>query len=251
MQWQDSGIILNSRLLNDNKFIVEVFTHKHGRHFGLLRGARKKAMIQKGNHVNVTWQARLSQQLGLFRLEVVDYHSALLMEDFILVLAFYHVAGHLQLLPERVPHSILYECIREIFCQGHAALSLGGLLAHFELLFLQEAGFGLSLKACVLTKTTENLIYVSPKSGCAVSAQAGAPWKEKLLPLPQFLLKKDPLPCSAAELFLSFRLTGYFLQHHVWHDNNAALCQRRGDFLRALKQSLEQNTVKQSLQQNK
>ena len=98
--------------------------------------------------------------------------------------------------------------------EGRSHLSLGAALARFELTLLDELGFGLDLETCAVTGTTEDLTHVSPKSGRAVSREAAEPYLPKLLPLPAFLV--DGGDATPTQLAAAFRLTGHFLDLHVW-----------------------------------
>src|SRR5690606_11700984 len=124
-------------------------------------------------------------------------------------------AAHLRLLPERDPHPHLYRMLRLIVDHLDDALAAAELMARFELMMLEDLGVGLDLGCCAATGWTEDLVYVSPKTGRAVSREAGEPWADRLLPLPQFLLGGERAVPDAASLAGSFRLTGYFLTRHV------------------------------------
>ena len=107
------------------------------------------------------------------------------------------------------------------------------LVAHFELQLLAELGFGLDLDSCAATGRTAELVYVSPKSGRAVSREAGAPWHDKLLALPAFLGADSPGTPSPAELRDGFALTGFFLARHVYEPRGESLPEARHHFIAA------------------
>ena len=118
-------------------------------------------------------------------------------------------------LPERDAHPELYARTLELVEALGAAPDWPARYAAWELALLAELGFGLDLAACAVTGTTEDLAWVSPRSGRAVSRAAGAPWAERLLPLPGFLRDGWAAAPAAAEVAAALALTGYFLEARV------------------------------------
>ncbi len=218
MDWQDEGIILATRPFGETSLIVDLMTAAHGRHSGLVRGGRSKRLrplLQPGTSVAAVWQARLEDSLGSYRLEATETRTAALIESAPALFGLELVAALLHALPERAPHGRLYGALALVV--DHLAEPLAGaeLIARFELLFLEEMGFGLDLATCAATGATTELIHVSPKSGRAVSREAGLPYADRLLALPAFLT--DPgLRADAPALADAFRLTGHFLARHVF-----------------------------------
>lgn len=218
MDWQDEGIILTVRPFGETSAIVDLMTRDHGRHSGLVRGGRSKRMradLQPGTSVAARWQARLEESLGSFTLEATRARTVDLIETAAALYGMESAAALLRALPERAPHPRLFDALELVLDHLPDPLAGGELLARFELLFLEEAGFGLDLAACAASGATTDLVFVSPKSGRAVSAAAGAPYADRLLSLPAFLahpgLRADP-----EALMQAFRLTGFFLARHVF-----------------------------------
>ena len=122
-----------------------------------------------------------------------------------------------RLLPERDPHPALYERLT-VLAEHLDNADLGpALVVRFELAVLAELGFGLDLDTCAATGRTDDLVFVSPRSGRAVSAEAGAPYRDRLFALPAFLGRGfDAAPPSRADVLAGFALTGYFLSRHVF-----------------------------------
>jgi len=218
MHFTDTAIILSVRKHGEHSAIVRALTREHGLYAGAVRGALGKAgrgLWQPGNHVLVTWKARTSEQLGAFSGELIEAVAAFAMQDSGRLAALSSASALiLALVPERAPHVPLYDA----FAALTAALKIGSdwqeNYARFELTLLAECGFVLDFSTCAATGGRENLTYVSPKSGRAVSTQAGAPYKEKLLKLPGFLApqwRKNRV--EPEEILASLRLTGYFLEH--------------------------------------
>lgn len=218
MEWRGEAIVLGVRRHGETSVIAELMTRERGRHLGLVRGGRSRRqqpVLQPGNQVEATWRARLHEHMGALTLEPLALRAARLMESRIGLNGIQLLAAHLRLLPERDPHPRLYDGLQIIVDHLEDPIEAGELILRFEVALLEELGFGLDLSRCAATGTAEDLVYVSPKSGRAVSRKAGDPWKDKLLTLPGFLGERDVRP-DAAALGAGFRLTGYFLARHVW-----------------------------------
>ncbi len=218
MQWTGDGLIIGVRRHGETSVIAELMVAGRGRCLGLVRGGRsskQSATLQPGNSVQVTWRARLEEHLGTFVLELVDARAAALIVDRLRLYASQLACDHLRLLPERDPHDRLLGMAVQILDFEGDRLALGAALARFELILLDELGFGLDLTSCAATGTTRDLHYVSPKSGRAVSVEAAEPYKDRLLRLPQFLIAGGQ--GTAAEVTDAFALTGHFLDLHVWN----------------------------------
>ena len=240
MQWTDDGIVLGVRRHGETSAIAELMTRAHGRHLGLVRGgfgSRLKPILQAGNSVSATWRARLDEHLGHYTVEAVQLRTAAVFAAPHAVFGVTHVASLVRLLPERDPHPALYESLENIVNRLDDAAQLAAMVARFELYLLAELGFGLDLGACVSTGVTQDLVYVSPKSGRAVSRAAGEPWHEKLLRLPDFLRDGTVVP-SDADLADGFSLTGYFLTRHVLEPRQLTLSDARPHFIAAIGRAL-------------
>lgn len=219
MQWTDEGIIIGTRRHGETSLIVELMTAEHGRHLGLVRGGRSRKqqpLLQPGNSVTATWRARLDEHLGNFTLEATTQRAALLMESQAGLYGVQILGALIRLLPERDPHGQVYAALEAILGWLGKPVAGGALIVRFEVLMLEELGFGLDLYQCAATGVTEDLAYVSPKSGRAVSRSAGEPWRERMLPLPGFLRETPAETPAVDDVVDAFRLTGYFLDRHVY-----------------------------------
>jgi DNA repair protein RecO (recombination protein O) len=220
MEWRDDGIVLGSRRHGETSVVLEVMTRQHGRSLGLVRGGRSPryaAKVQPGNGLDVIWRARLDEHLGLFAIEPTVARAAFLMSSAVGLNVIQTLAAHLRLLPERDPHAELYEALALVLDNLSDPIVAGGLVVRFELLILDALGFGLDLERCALTDSVEDLTWVSPRTGRAASREAGAPWRDRLLPLPAFLTSADShLPPNADDIRAGLRLSGHFLNAHVW-----------------------------------
>lgn len=242
MEWRDSGIVLSTRALGESGVVVELMTREHGRHLGLVRGGRSRrlaAVLQPGNEVAAVWRARLDEQLGSFVVEPVVSRAARLIDSAVATFGLGVLAGHLRLLAEREPHGFLYEALEIVLDHLDEPAVGGPLMVRFELALLDELGFGLDLARCAATGRVDDLAWVSPKSGRAVSREAGLPYRDKLLVLPRFLVDRAMnAPPDAEEVADGFRLSGFFLGRRVLDPRGAALPRERELFLAALARAL-------------
>lgn len=241
MEWRDDGIVLGARRHGESSLVVSLLTAGHGRHAGLVKGGGGKAgraVYQPGNLVSCTWKARLEDHLGLYACELLDANAATLLHDAGRLAALTAACAVIDAaLAEREPHPALYDATLALL----AALGTEGAppwaetYVRWELVLLAEMGFGLDLTACAATGTSENLCWVSPRSGRAVSGEAGAPYAAKLLPLPAFLGGAEDLPpADRAALRDGLRLTGYFLEHHVFAPQQRPVPAARGRLVERL-----------------
>lgn len=219
MQWTDEAIFLGARRHGETSVIAEVMTHARGRHLGMIRGGRSRTMqpvLQPGNRVEVTWRARLDEHLGEFRVEPVTLRAARLMESATAVYGVQALAALLRLLPEREPHPHLFDALDVILDHLEEPAAAGELFIRFELEVLNDLGFGLDLDQCAATGRRDDLAFVSPKTGRAVCREAGSPWADRMLALPGFLNPGATKAANGESLAEAFRLTGFFLNRHVY-----------------------------------
>jgi DNA repair protein RecO (recombination protein O) len=237
VEWTDEGIVLGVRRHGESSAILELMTRAHGRHLGLVRGgagSRMRPVLQPGNLLRAVWRARLDEHLGNFSIEGLDLRAGALLTTSHAVFAITHLASLARLLPERDPHEGVFETLGVILDHLDEASAAAALVVRFELLLLSELGFGLDLESCAVTGATGGLAYVSPKSGRAVSAEAGAEWSDRLLPLPAFLGARTAQPSAPDDVAHAFALTGYFLARHVYEPRGLPLPDARGNFIAAV-----------------
>ncbi len=207
------GIVLAARPYSEHDAIVALFTEDHGAIRGLARGglSRTKASLwQPGNLVQSRWAARLSDQLGTISAELVHAGAALAMDDpWALAILSAACAVAEGAIPEREPHPRIFRGMLHLIAHASTGIALLPDLIRWELGLLQDLGFGLDLATCAVTGTKQNLTYVSPRTGRAVSHDAAGLWKERLLPLPHFLA--TDAPGDPAQWADGLRLTERFL----------------------------------------
>ncbi|HXZ16106.1 MAG TPA: DNA repair protein RecO [Roseiarcus sp.] len=240
MEWRDEGLVIGVRKHGEHSAIVEAVTRAHGRHVGLVRGGRSfrmSAALQPGNTLALVWRARLDEHLGAFAVEPLKLRAGRLMESALALSGLAWLAKLARLLPERDPHQAVYEALTIIVERLDDPALAPPLVALFERRMLAECGFPLDLRRCAATGAADNLAYVSPKSGRAVSLTAGQAWRDRLLPLPAFLREDGPLegPPSAADVADGFRLTGFFLARDVFGAQGEPMPDSRQAFLAVAK----------------
>jgi DNA repair protein RecO (recombination protein O) len=236
MQWIDEGIVLGAKRHGESSVILELMTHGHGRHLGLVRGGagtRLRGVLQPGNTLRATWRARLDEHLGHYAVEPVNLRAARFLPAAHAVHGVTHLAALCRLLAEREPHAAIYDALDKILTSLVDPAAAAPMIARFEFDFLAELGFGLDLSSCAATGATTDLIYVSPRSGRAVSRAGGEAYRDKLLRLPAFLHMAGE-PVSASDLADAFTLTGFFLDRHAFAPRGLALPEARSHFVAAL-----------------
>lgn len=221
MQWEAEGLVLAARAYGESSAIIDVFSRAHGRFGGLVRGGnsrRLRPVLQPGNMVVATWRARLSEHLGTITVDAGRAHAAEAMSDAKTLAGLTSLCALMQITPERQAYPRLYDTLMLVIAAMDDADTWPALSARFEMALLEEIGFGLDLSCCAATGVIEQLEYVSPRSGRAVSRDAARPYLDKMFVLPQFLL--DPSAnASDEDVQKAMELTGHFLERRVYLPN--------------------------------
>ncbi|WP_018184204.1 DNA repair protein RecO [Kaistia granuli] len=223
MEWTDQGLVLGVRQQGETSVVLELMTAGRGRHLGLVRGGRSRRLapvLQPGNTVQAVWRARLDEHLGIFTIEPLTSRAARLIGDPGTIFALQTLTGHLRLLAEREPHPALHGAVEAALdavanADQPQLLDIATFIARFELVLLEELGFGLDLSACAATGARDELHYVSPKSGRAVSRAGAVGYEDRLLRLAPFMTG-GVSNGGPDELRDAFRLTGHFLARHIY-----------------------------------
>lgn len=241
MEWIDEGIVLSARPHGENAAVVTLLTAAHGRHAGLVPGGQGRAVrpvLQPGNRVQAQWRARLVDQLGTYTLDLSAAQAALWLDnpEIIAIIASACAVTEASL-PERQPLPGVYAGLATLLSLRDEDL-WAPVYIKWEMNLLQALGYGLDLSQCAASGNAENLVYVSPRTGRAVSREAGAPYHDKLFPLPAFLLGGGEW--LAAEITQGLELTGHFLSRHIFaNPHSRALIPRDGDLPQARQRLLE------------
>jgi DNA repair protein RecO (recombination protein O) len=212
MDWNDEGLLLSMRVHGESSAIIEMFTAAHGRHMGVVRGGASRKMapiLQPGAQLSLAWRARLDDHIGSYTVEPLQSRAVLLSDRLALaalgsICALVHVA-----LPEREPHARLWAATVRLCDALMAGPDWPADYLRWEVLVLEEVGFGLDLSCCAVTGTDQGLAYVSPRTGRAVSAAGAGAWADKLLALPRCLL--DDGPADPKDIASGLAITGHFL----------------------------------------
>ena len=225
MDWSDEGIVLSARKHGESAALVQLLTKSHGRHAGLVRGGASKknfGVYQPGNVVAACWRARLTEHLGGLTGELVRSYAAQVLNDADRLAGLSAACAVAEAsLPERQPHPTVFAGIRAVLDSLAGEVAWPAVYVRWEIGLLADLGFGLDLRRCAATGETEDLIYVSPRSGRAVSRTSGAQYHDRLLPLPGFLVGRTE--CSADDVVEGLRLAGHFMRRHVFAPQNRDL----------------------------
>jgi DNA repair protein RecO (recombination protein O) len=228
MEWRDEGVVIGVRGHGETSAIAEILTAEHGRCLGMVRGGRSRQMrpvLQPGNLVMVTWRARLEDHLGVFQLEPLALKAGFILSYPFRLAGLSTLMALAQMLPEREPHPRLYHAAHVVLSAIEDDAVWPALLVRWEMGLLDELGFGLDLAKCAATGGVEELHYVSPRTGRAVSREAGQPYQDRLFSLPGFLRGDGDI--LLGDVLAGLKLTGYFLERHVFGPRAIAMPQAR------------------------
>lgn len=226
MDFADDAFVLSARAHGDTGVVVELLTAEYGRRAAYVAGGasrRMKPFLQPGARVRAEYRARTSDHLGNARLEPVGEGPSALFDDPLALTGLSAAAAVAQgALPEREPHPgafLAFEALMSAFAVPDVWPAV---FVRFEAGLLEDLGFGLDLSRCAATGSTDDLVWVSPRTGRAVSAEAGAPYADKLLTLPPFMLGAQA-GLNDGDVKSGFDLTGHFLEQFVFHPLNRPL----------------------------
>ena len=226
MEFQDDAFVLSARAHGDTGVVADLLTQAHGRRAAYVAGGasrRMKPFLQPGARVVAEYRARTSEHLGSARLEPVGEGPAALFDDPLALTGLNAAAAVAQgALPEREPHPgafLAFEALMGAFAFPDIWPAV---FVRFEAGLLEDLGFGLDLSKCTVTGAVDELVWVSPRTGRAVSRNAGAPYADKLLKLPPFMLGAQA-GLGAGDVKAGLALTGHFLEAFVFHPLNKPL----------------------------
>ena len=240
MQWTEQAIILSARKFGESSLLIEVFAKSKGLYSGLVRGGQSKTKLniyQPGNIVEATWSSRLEEQLGTFAAELTDAVSSKVIHDSQKLLSLISVTSILRkTLIDRQPYNDLYEHFQDFLnnlCQSNAgAREWACEYVWMEVAILRYLGFGLDLNACAVTGKTDNLQYISPRTGRAVTAEGAKGYEERLFTLPKFML--DGKLEDNNEITIALEITEYFMAKELFSPHERKLPTERDRFVKSL-----------------
>ena len=240
MRWDDAGFVIALRRHGENALIVELLTREHGRHLGLVHGGQSpklRAVLQPGNEVAATWRGRLAEHLGMLACELVRAHAGGFIDDPNRLAGLAAAAALVAAsLPEREPHADVFASFAALLTAFDSGDDWPAHYVGWECSLLASLGFGLDLTRCAVTGANTDLAYVSPRTGRAVSREAGRPYHDKLLQLPAFLWRDEVIDTS--QIADGLRLTEHFLLHHVLIPQGRGLPPARTRFAARFRQVL-------------
>ncbi|MGN6423030.1 MAG: DNA repair protein RecO [Asticcacaulis sp.] len=225
MEFDDEAIVLGARLHGETGAVAHLLSESHGVWAAHVAGGasrRLKAALQPGARVQMQYQARNADHLGSARLEATAATPDLLDDPLALIGLQAACVMTRQVLPEREAHPGVYHALSALLGLMEMPEVWPAIYVRYEAGLLEAVGFGLDLSACAVTGGHDDLIFVSPKSGRAVSRAAGAPYRDKLLPLPGFMLSSQG-GLGEGDIVNGLKLTGFFLERHVFHPHNQPL----------------------------
>ena len=233
VSWEDQGIVISARRFGEHDAIVSLLTETQGRHVGLVKGGlgrKNRGILQPGNVVRANWRARLEGQLGTYIIEALDSYAALALSDANQLSGITALCAMVDAtLPEREPHANIYEGTLQLL-KNLNNIHWPAYYALWELALLKDLGYGLDLSSCVVTGRRDNLIYVSPKTGRAVSKGAAGEYASRLFVLPSFF-RTDDVEASKQEVAQGLAITGHFFESWVFNPQNQVIPSSRTRFV--------------------
>lgn len=240
MDWSDDGIVVSARLFGDSGRIVKLLTRGHGLHAGLVRGRRASQQLQPGTHVAATWRARLADHLGAYVLEATTHVAGEVMDRPLRLSALASACSIVESsLPERAPYPTVFDGLAALLAllDGEA---WDAAYVQWEVGLLGALGFGLDLSRCAVTgaagRPNDRLAYVSPRSGRAVLLSASEPYRDRLLPLPGFLVGEGE--AGGRDVLDGLALTGHFLDRLVFAQADRACPPARQRYVEAYRRAV-------------
>jgi DNA repair protein RecO (recombination protein O) len=234
MEWRDISIVLSVKSFSENSRVVTVFNSTVGKISGLVRSVKNS--IQVGDISDVIWRGRTAEHLGLFTVENIFSSLQYIFNNPDKIFAIESACTLcINCMPDRVTHPKLFESMKSLLLSA-AKSQFNKWIADyvwFEMSLLSEIGMGLDLEKCAVTGRTEGLCYVSPKTGCAVTSEAAGQYKERLFPLPKFMITKDE-SYTKEDIFYALDITGHFLNMYFYGINGRALPMSRAYMLNAI-----------------
>ena len=236
MNWTDNAIIISLHQFGESSAIVKAFTKQYGLHAGMvknIKSPKNRSIYMIGNIVDLSWQARLSEHLGNYTGELKESIAALVMSDKIALCGLTSICTLLAAIAvERTEDEELFVAIYHFLKLLKTEEIWYSEYLHLEILLLSRLGFGLDLEKCAVTGSAENLIYVSPRTGRAVSKDAAKGYEEKLFRLPSFLINSYATSPKISDILDSLKITGYFLTKHVPNTTNMSTRERLVEILK-------------------
>ena len=224
-EWSDQGIILSIRKYGEKGLVVNILTIEHGRHLGWLSNGGNKNLIsyvQPGNIVSVSWKSRLIEQMGNYKIELISSVSGKILDEKLKLQALSSICSLLEkILPERQKYTEIHNAtiaFIDLLLLDSDINSVNWIEGYvkWEIGILSSIGFSLNLYECAVTGTKNNLYFVSPKTGKAVSKEGAGDFAPKLLGLPKFLGGAKSIGLNFYhEMVAGLKITSYFFENKL------------------------------------
>ncbi len=241
MKIEDQGIVLSVYKFGDSSLIVKILSENHGPIKGLVKGVQKNiSMLQAGNLIHFSWNARLSDHLGMIVPTLEKAYTLLNFGEYQKILSISSLSSLIDaLIPEREYSADIYQKYID-YMENLDSPSWMENYVMLELYILEKCGFGFDLTRCAVSGSNDNISYISPKTGSAVAKDVGEPYKNRLFSIPKFFLEPfetaENLPNSMQEVIDGLEITRYFLAKHFFAESLAkipsACIQFRNELLR-------------------
>jgi DNA repair protein RecO (recombination protein O) len=221
MEWTDEGIVLANRPHGEQHSVATLFTRGQGAAAGLVYGGQgrsKGPLLMAGNGVQARFRSRHDDALGHFEIELDTPRGASALADRHALSGLQAVTALLlDVLPQGAAYPQLYGATAALLDHVEDRDIFAVLLARWEVGLLATLGFALTLDRCAvsgaLLEDGATLCFVSPRTGAAVTAEAGAPYRDRLLPLPPFLIDRgEP---TRGDVRAALDLTGHFIDERL------------------------------------
>lgn len=230
MKWEDKGILIAIKKFGETDLLATFITIEHGLSNGLIKGGiskKQKPYLQIGNFFKIIWKSRLEEQLGFFSFESEKLLGTSLFNNSLKLSILSSACTLLyDSMPENQSNTTLYHQTKTLIDNLETIQSNTDILLQYivwEKNLLAHLGFALTLDKCNATGTTENLCYISPKTGHAICASAGEPYKAKLLPMPKIWNKNTHLSIDDicfADLKEALQILSFFFEQHIYNEKN-------------------------------
>lgn len=223
MEWQENGYVISTKKYGESAVILDAFTRERGRFSGLVRGGtgrNKRSILQVGNFLKLNWRARIEDQLGQYQVEAINLNTGYILSSKLAPLGLSVICELIRKLPDRQAYGQLYDGFETVLKYLIEDDNWLPLLIKWQIGFLQQMGYGLDLSKCAVTGTTDNLYYISPKTGRAVCEDVGLPYKGKLFIIPPFIRGDLDQEVTVENLLEGLRITEYFLKKHIYNVQN-------------------------------
>ncbi len=242
MHLRASAIVVAIRPHGESGAIVRALTEEAGLLAGYVRGGRSRQhrpVLQPGNIIVGEWRARTQEQLPALTIELVHSRAPMFREPLPAAAFDWATALTAAALPEGQAYPPVHAALGGLLDAIEAAPAARGwavALVRYELLMLAMLGFGLDLEQCAATGATDDLAFVSPKSGMAVSRGAASGYEARLLPLPTFA--RSGGAAEWRDILDGLRLTGHFLERDLLHGKAVGILAARERLVDRLKRAV-------------